>query len=112
VGEKTSPTDVGVIKEKLDKGQVKVKGSKQQKKEPHKEHSVKGMNGRINDAEILAYLKTQNANVTSTQIRDALGFTSRTQARRVLRRLAKAGQVKVGSRKVSDKRQTFTFGVA
>ena len=105
---KESPLNVGVIKEKLDNGEVKVKGSKQ----PRKEHSVKGVNGNINDAEILAYLKTQSGDVTSTQIRDALGFTSRTQARRVLRRLAKAGQVKTGSRKVSDKRQIFTFGVA
>lgn len=105
---KESPLNVGVIEEKLDKGEVKVKGQKR----PRKEHCVKGVNGRINDAEILAYLKIQNADVTSTQIRDALGFTSRTQARRVLRRLVKAGQVKMGSRKVSDKRQIFTFGVA
>ena len=113
---KESPLNVGVIKEKLDKGQVKVKGRRQapaqQKKEPLKEHGVKGVNGVISDAEVIAYLKTQDGCVTSTQLRDALGFQSRTQARRLLRRLARAGKVSISTKQLSEKRQIFTFGVA
>lgn len=115
MAEKHSPLNVGAIKEKIEKGEVKVKARRNVAKKStntNKEHSAKGVNGNISDAKIIAYLKTQNEAVTSTQIRDALHFQSRTQARRVLRRLAKAGQVKIGTHKVSDKRQIFTFEVA
>ena len=107
MGKRTSPTDVGVIKEKLDKRQVKVKGSKQ----PRKEHSVKGVNGNISDAEVIAFLKAQSGAVTSTQLRDGLQFKSRTQARRVMRRMAKGEKpiVKITPKAVSDKRQVFMF---
>jgi hypothetical protein len=107
VGEKTSPTDVGVIKEKLDRGEVKAKGEKQ----PRKEHAVKGVNGNISDAQVIAFLKTQDSAITSTQLRDGLQFKSRTQARRVMRRLAKGDKatVKITAKQVSDKRQVFMF---
>ena len=108
MGEKTSPTDVGVIKEKLDKGEVKVKG---RKKQPRKEHNVKGVNGKISDAQVIAFLKTQDSAITSTQLRDGLKFKSRTQARRVMRRMAKGDKptVKITAKQVSDKRQVFMF---
>ena len=112
MGKGTSPTDVGVIKEKIDNGQVKVKGSKgtsQQKRE--KEHSVKGVKGSISDAQVMAFLKTQDLAITSTQLRDGLKFKSRTQARRVMRRMAKGNKptVKITAKQVSDKRQVFMF---
>ena len=111
MGKRTSPTDVGVIKEKLDKGEVKVNGSTQQKKQPRKEHSVKGVNGNISDAQVIAFLKTQDSPITSTQLREGLKFKSRTQARRVMKRMAKGDKptVKITPKQVSDKRQVFTF---
>ena len=114
--EKHSPTDVGVVKEKLEKGEVKVKGYRTKRntaqKSTSKEHSVKGVNGKISDAKIVAWLKEQDGAVTSTQVRDGLGFKSRTQARRVLRRLAKAKKVIISQHKLTEKRQVFTFMVA
>lgn len=101
--------DVSIIKEKIDKGEVKVKGVKATKK---KARTVKGVNGNISDAKIVAWLKEQDGVVTSTQVRDGLGFKSRTQARRVLRRLAKAKKVIIRQRKLSEKRQVFTFTLA
>ena len=117
MSEKTSPTDVGAIKEKIDNGQVKVnkRGSKTAKTgatTKSKKHSVKGTKGKITDAKVIAYLKAQDKCVTSTQLRDNLHFKSRTQARRVLRRLEKAGKVVVNTRKISDKRNVFTFECA
>lgn len=119
--QKTSPLKAAVVKEKIEKGQVKVKGTKSKvkgtkskgakknKSTKTKEHSVTGNNGKITDKEVIDYLKIHNKPCTSTQIRDALGFKSRTQARRVLRRLAKVGKVNIGTCKISDKRQIFTF---
>ncbi|MDH5782523.1 MAG: hypothetical protein OEZ35_02475 [Candidatus Bathyarchaeota archaeon] len=72
-----SPRDVAQIKEKIDTGKVKVKGNKNKKnttKNTNKTHSVKGVNNNISDAKIIAYLKEHNKHVTSTEIRDALGF--------------------------------------
>ena len=113
--ERKSPIDVAEIKEKIDNGKVKVKGNKNKQntaKTTNKVHGVKGVNGNITDAKIMAWLKEQDEHVTSTQIRDGLGFKSRTQVRRVLRRLAKLKKVNIGRRKVSEKRAIFTFGIA
>jgi len=114
MAEKTSPLNVAVIKEKIDKGEVKVKGiktkqGKAQNKAQAKQHSVSGVNGKISDENITAWLKTQNGAVTSTQLRDALGFKSRTQARRVLRRLAKSGVVKIQTKQLTGKRRVYNY---
>jgi len=60
---KESPLNVGVIKEKIEKGQVKVKATKNvanRNKNTNKKNSVKGSNGqKISDAEIMAWLFSQ-----------------------------------------------------
>ena len=112
--ERKSPLDVAEIKQKIDNGQIKVKAGKNtaKKNKTKSKSGVKGNNGLISDAKIIAYLKEQDKHVTSKQIRDALGFRSRTQVRRVLKRLAKLKKVDIEKRKISDKRQIFTFGSA
>ena len=113
--ERKSPRDVAEIKEKIDNGKVKVKGNKNKQntaKTTNKAHGVKGVNGNISDAKIMAWLKKQDEHVTSTQIRDGLGFKSRTQVRRVLKRLAKLKKINIGRRKISDKRQIYTYDIA
>lgn len=120
--EKHSPTDVGAINQKIENGQVKVKGKsrahKRRKKQDKrtktkvKQHNVTGVKGKITDQQIIGFLKAQDRHVTSTEIRDALHFKSRTQARRVLRRLANAKQVNITTKKISDRRQVYTFGIA
>jgi len=116
MNESKSPTDVTEIKEKIDNGQVKVKrrGKSQNKVKSKKTNmkGVKGANGNICDNDILAYLKEQDKYVTSTEIRDGLQFVNRTQARRVLKRLAKAGKVNIKKCKISDKRRIYTYGIA
>ena len=113
--EKHSPTNVGAIKEKIEQGQVKVRQSPKatrnvaKKNTTNKEHSVKGQNGKITDAQVRAWIKAQEGEFTSTKIRDGLGFMSRTQARRVLRRLAKAGVVKIQTKQLSDKRAVYRY---
>lgn len=110
---KESPLNVGAIKEKIEKGEVKVKARKNvANKNTNKEHSVKGVNGKIGDVEIVAWLKSQQSAVTSTQLRDALQFMSRTQARRVLKRLAKTGVVKIKTKQLTEKRRIFMFEAA
>ena len=101
--------DSKIIAEKIDKGEVKVKGAKTKKV---KAHAVTGVNGKISDAKIVAWLKTQDDAVTSTQLRDGVGFKSRTQGRRVMRRLAKAGVVKTSEKQLTEKRRIFMFEVA
>lgn len=101
--------DSKIIAEKIDKGEVKVKGAKTTQK---KARTVTGVNGKISDAKIVAWLKTQDGAVTSTQLRDGVGFKSRTQGRRVMRRLAKTGVVKITPKQVTDKRRIFTFEIA
>lgn len=108
----TSPTDVEEIKEKIDKGEVKVKGVKATKVTQKKARSVAGVNGNISDAKIVAYLKTQDEPITSTQLRDGIGFKSRTQGRRVMRRLAREKVVRITTKQVSDKRAIFMFQIA
>lgn len=112
--EKTSPLNVAVIKQKIDKGEVKVKGKStaKQNKAQNKARSVSGVNSKISDAQIVSWLKEQDSAVTSTQLRDGVGFKSRTQARRVMRRLAKQGVVRIAPKQVSDKRRVFTFKMA
>jgi len=118
MAEKTSPLNVALIKEKIDKGEVKVKGvktkqgkaqGKAQNKAQAKQHNISGVDGKISDENITAWLKTQNSAVTSTELRDALGFKSRTQARRVLRRLAKAGVVKIQTKQLAGKRKVYSY---
>lgn len=108
--ERKSPLDVTKIKQKIDNGQVKVKASKSTaKKNTNKAHSVTGVNGKISDTEIMAWLKAQDKAVTSTQLRDGLAFKTRTQARRVLRRLAKRGVVKIKTKQLTEKRKVYTY---
>ena len=78
----------------------------------NKEHSVKGVNGKISDAEIITWLKSQQSAVTSTELRDGLAFKTRTQARRVLRRLAKTGVIKIKTKQLTEKRRIFPFEAA
>jgi len=101
--------DPKIIAEKIDKGEVKVKGAKTTQK---KARTVTGVKGKISDAKIVAYLKKQDGAVTSTQLRDGIGFKSRTQGRRVMRRLAKTGVVRITTKDVSDKRSIFMFEIA
>lgn len=114
---KESPLNVDVVKEKIEKGQVKVKATRNvEEKNTHKntskENSVKGSNGqKISEAEIIAWLKAQDKAVTSTQLRDGLAFKTRTQARRIMRRLAKAKAVRITTRKLTEKRRIFMFEV-
>lgn len=111
MAEKTSPLNVGAINEKIEKGEVKVKATRNvANKNTNKEHSVKGVNGRISDAQVIAWIQQQDGEFfTSTQIRDGLGFTSRTQARRVLRRLAKTGVVKIKTKQLTEKRKVYRY---
>jgi len=106
---KNSPLNVAVVKEKIDKGEVKVKGVKAKQ---NKAHSVSGVNGKISDANVTAWLKAQDAAVTSTQLRNGLAFKTRTQARRVMRRLARRGVVRITTKQVTDKRRIFMFEIA
>lgn len=111
---KESPLNVGVVKEKIEKGQVKVKATRNvAKKNTPKELSVKESNGqKISEAEIITWLKAQGKAVTSTQLRDGLAFKTRTQTRRVMRRLAKAKAVRITTKKLTEKRRIFMFEVA
>lgn len=108
----TSPLNVAEIKERLDQGKVKVKGVKATKKKARSVAGVAGVNGKITDANIVAWLKTQDEPITSTQLRDGIGFKSRTQGRRVMRRLARAKVVRITTKQVSDKRAIFMFQIA
>jgi len=110
MGGKNSPLNVDVIKNKIEKGQVKVRGKSTEKQ--NKAHSVTGVNGKISDAKIVAWLKSRDEPITSTQLRDGLGFKSRTQGRRVMRRLAKAGVVRITTKQVTEKRRIFMFQIA
>jgi len=101
--------DSKIIAAKIDKGEVKVKGAKTKQV---KARTVTGVNGKISDAKIVAWLKTQDEAVTSTQLRDGVGFKSRTQGRRIMRRLEKAGVVRMTTKEISDKRSIFVFEIA
>jgi len=111
----TSPTDVEEIKRKIEEGEVKVKGVKTTKNTANKERVVKvvkGKNGEISDEKIMSWLKAQGKAVSSTELRDGLTFKTRTQARRVMRRLAKTKVVRITTKQVSDKRAIFMFQIA
>lgn len=114
MNENKSPLEVGEIVEKIDKGKVKVKGTRKSKgkSKSKKSKGVKGERGQISDAKVIAYLTAEGEHVTSTQLRDNLHFKSRTQARRVLKRLAKPKKVHIEKRKLSDKRTIYTYGIA
>lgn len=107
---KESPLNVDVIKQKIEEGKVKVKARRSAHKNTSKEHNVKGSNGqKISETEIVAWLKGQQSAVTSTQLRDGLAFKTRTQARRVMRRLARAKVVRITTKQLTEKRKIFVF---
>jgi ABC-type polar amino acid transport system ATPase subunit len=110
---KSSPLNVAVIKEKIEKGQIKVKGRRNASKAKPKQGLTELQR------EIFETLKrfngNGNSNVTSTMIRDALGLdkeTGRDTVRRVMRKLARLGMVKIGTKQISEKRQRYVYNLA
>lgn len=116
-----NPTETDVIVEKIEKGEVKVKGARKtrskattkskatQKPKAKKQRPIKGDGCMITDKQIKKWLNKRTEPFTSTEIRDALKFKSRTQARRVLKRLAESGVVKITTTQLTEKRQIYSY---
>ena len=102
------PTDSDVIKRKIESGQVKIKGIR--KFNTTKKDGVKGNNGVVGDATIIAWLKAQDSAVTTTQLRDGLAFIDKKQVRQVMRRLAKTNAV-TKTRAVVNKRSICMYQI-